>query len=133
MKADYFTVVCRTDPNKGGHAGMSMILLEKGMPGINLRRMKTQGWWMSNTAFVEFDNVRVPVANLVGKEGEGFKYTMLNFNHERFTMSAQMVRFSRVCLEEAVLFARWRKSFGKRLIDHQVIRHKVMEMARHIE
>lgn len=133
MKADYYTVLARTDVSKGGHAGMSMVLVEKGMPGITLRRMKTQGWWMSNTTFIEFDNVRVPIANLVGQEGEGFRYTMLNFNHERFMLVAQMVRFSRICIEEAVRFARRRKTFGKRLIDHQVIRHKVGEMARGIE
>eukprot|EP00747_Dinoflagellata_sp_TGD_P178646 gnl/TRDRNA2_/TRDRNA2_27966_c0_seq1.p1 gnl/TRDRNA2_/TRDRNA2_27966_c0~~gnl/TRDRNA2_/TRDRNA2_27966_c0_seq1.p1 ORF type:complete len:423 (+),score=81.17 gnl/TRDRNA2_/TRDRNA2_27966_c0_seq1:43-1311(+) len=133
MKADYFTVVCRTDPKKPGAAGMSLIVLEKGMPGINCRRMRTQGWWASNTAFIEFDNVRVPVKNLVGKEGEGFKYTMINFNHERFLMTAQMVRFSRICLEDSITFARRRKTFGKALIEHQVIRHKIAEMARRIE
>jgi len=133
MKADYFTVLCRTSPDKAGHAGMSMLLLEKDMPGITLKRMKTQGWWSSQTTYVEFNNVRVPAANLIGKEGEGFMYTMVNFNHERFLMTAQMVRSSRICLEDAVAFARRRKTFGKRLIDHQVIRHKVVEMARRID
>ena len=71
---------------------MSMILVENTAPGISLRRMKTQGWWMSNTAFIEFDNVKVPLKNLVGEEGLGFKYTMMNFNHERFMMCAQTVR-----------------------------------------
>merc|ERR1712217_644503 len=115
MKADYFTVVCRTDPKKLGGKSMSMLLLEKGMPGITLRRMKTQGWWASQTTYIEFSNVRVPAANLIGKEGQGFKYTMVNFNHERFLMAAQMVRSSRICLEDAVTFARRRKTFGKRL------------------
>lgn len=133
MKAEFFTVVCRTEQKDGGHGGMSMILVEKGMPGLSLRRMKTQGWWMSNTTYIEFDNVRVPVTNLVGVEGEGFKYTMINFNHERFMMTVQAVRFSRVCLEDAVSFARRRRTFGKRLIDHQVIRHKIADMARAIE
>merc|ERR1711865_1035433 len=117
MKAEYFTVVCRTDESKKGAAGMSMLLVENTAAGIQLRRMKTQGWWMSNTAFIEFDNVRVPVENLVGEEGQGFKYTMMNFNHERFMMCVQTVRFARVCLEESVEFGRRRKTFGKRLID----------------
>jgi alkylation response protein AidB-like acyl-CoA dehydrogenase len=131
--ADFFTVLCRTDGAQQGAAGLSMLLLEKGMPGITCRRMRTQGWWASSTAFVEFDNVRVPAANLIGAEGQGFAYTMLNFNHERFMLSVQMNRFSRVCLEEAVGFARRRRTFGKRLADHQVIRHKVAEMARRVE
>merc|ERR1712050_546465 len=110
-----------------------MLLLEKSMPGITCRRMKTQGWLMSQTTFIEFDNVRAPVSNLIGQEGHGFKYTLVNFNHERFLMTTQMVRFSRICLEEAITFARRRKTFGKRLIDHQVIRHKIAEMARGLE
>mmetsp|Transcript_23396 Transcript_23396/g.79249 ORF Transcript_23396/g.79249 Transcript_23396/m.79249 type:complete len:428 (+) Transcript_23396:50-1333(+) len=133
MKADFFTVLCRTGNEGSGHKGASMLVLEKGMPGINTRRMKTQGWWASNTTYIEFDNVRVPIANLIGEEGEGFKYTMINFNHERFVLTVQMVRFARICLEESISFARRRKTFGKRLIDHQVIRHKVAEMARQIE
>lgn len=133
MKADYFTVICRTDAKKGGHSGMSMLLLERSMPGITLRRMKTQGWWASQTTFIEFDGVRVPPENLIGREGDGFKYTMINFNHERFLMTAQALRFSRICLEEAIKFGRRRKTFGQRLIDHQVIRHKIADMARRIE
>lgn len=133
LKADFFTVVCRTDPKSKGGKGLSMLLLERGMPGLTVRRMKTQGWWASNTTFVEFDNVRVPLGNLIGEEGMGFMYTMLNFNHERFIMAVSMVRFSRLCLEDAVIFARRRKTFGKRLIDHQVIKHKIIDMGRRIE
>lgn len=133
MKADFFTVLCRTDPTASGARGMSLLLVERDMPGIRMHRMKTQGWWLSQTTFVEFDAVRVPSTNLIGMQGAGFLYTMVNFNHERFMMVAQMVRSSRVCLEEAVNFARRRMTFGKRLADHQTIRHKVAEMARRIE
>merc|ERR1719221_2172050 len=58
---------------------------------------------------------------------------MVNFNHERFSMVAHTLRYSRICVEDAISFARRRKTFGKRLIDHQVIRHKVAEMAMRIE
>jgi len=133
MKADFFTVLCRTDPKASGHTGLSMLLLEKGMPGIKLRRLKTQGWWASNTAYIEFDNVRVPAVNLIGELGKGFHYTMINFNHERFLLAVQMLRFARVCLEDSVAFARRRKTFGRPLIQHQVIAHKVVEMARRLE
>mmetsp|Transcript_52139 Transcript_52139/g.113520 ORF Transcript_52139/g.113520 Transcript_52139/m.113520 type:complete len:232 (+) Transcript_52139:668-1363(+) len=133
MKADFFTVLAKTGGQGSKHKGASMLVLEKGMPGINCRRMKTQGWWASNTTYIEFDNVKVPAKNLLGEEGKGFKYTMVNFNHERFVLTIQMVRFARVCLEEAISFARRRKTFGQRLIDHQVIRHKVADMACRIE
>jgi len=133
MKADFFTVLCRTGASGSGQGSASMLVLERGMPGIITRRMKTQGWWASNTTYIEFDNVRVPAANLVGQEGQGFKYTMVNFNHERFVLTVQAARFARICLEEAIAFARRRKTFGQRLVDHQVIRHKIAEMARRID
>jgi len=133
MKADYFTVLCRTDAQKNGHAGLSLILVERNCPGVTCRRLKTQGWWCSYTTYIEFDNVRVPGINTVGAEGQGFKYTMINFNHERFLLSAGMLRYSRICIEEAVAFAKRRRTFGKQLIEHQVIRHKVFEMASKVE
>lgn len=133
MSADFFTVLCRTDTSSAGYGGMSLVVVEKGMPGLKLTRMRTQGWWSSQTTFVEFDDVRVPLGNLIGMEGMGFLYTMVNFNHERFLMCVQMLRNCRICVEEAVSFARRRKTFGKSLINHQVIRFKVADMARGIE
>ncbi len=108
-------------------------MLEKGVPGIGLWRMKTQGWWASNTTFAELDSVRAPVENLIGKEGEGFKYTIINFNHERMLMVTQATRFSRFMLEDSIAFARLRKTFGKNLIQHQMIRHKIANLAYRIE
>jgi len=116
-----------------GYSGISLLLLEKGMPGFNVRRLRTQGWWSSNTAYLTFDNVKVPAKNIIGEENNGFLYIMFNFNRERFGAAAQANRYARVCVEEAIKYARKRKTFGKRLIDHQVIRHKIAEMARHIE
>ena len=133
MSANFFTVLCRTDSAQRGAAGLSLLLLEKGMAGITCQRLKTQGWWASNTALIELNDVMVPATNLIGAEGEGFAYTMINFNHERFMLSVQMNRFARICLEEAISFARRRRTFGRRLVEHQVIRHKVAEMVRSVE
>jgi alkylation response protein AidB-like acyl-CoA dehydrogenase len=72
--ADYFTVAART--GGPGMAGLSLLLIERSMPGIECRIMKMQGAWGSGTTFVTFDNVRVPVENLIGKENNGFKYIM---------------------------------------------------------
>ncbi len=85
------------------------------------------------TAYITFDEVRVPVENLIGEEHRGFKYIMQNFNHERFVLAAQANRFARVCLEEAIKWARQRRTFNTAHINHQVIRHKIGEMARRIE
>merc|ERR1711957_159451 len=78
-------------------------------------------------------DVNVPFGNLIGKENKGFQLIMSNFNHERFGICAMTNRFSRVCMEEALKFACKRKTFGKLLIQHDVIRWKLAEMARLIE
>merc|ERR1712176_1227561 len=80
-----------------------------------------------------FDDVKVPKGNLLGKENKGFQYIMENFNHERFAIIVMTNRFSRVCLEESLKFANKRKTFGKTLVQHPVIRWKIAEMARLVE
>eukprot|EP01112_Ceratiomyxa_fruticulosa_P002087 TRINITY_DN1221_c0_g1_i1.p1 TRINITY_DN1221_c0_g1~~TRINITY_DN1221_c0_g1_i1.p1 ORF type:complete len:459 (-),score=118.76 TRINITY_DN1221_c0_g1_i1:87-1343(-) len=126
-KADFYTVAARTGK------GVSVFILEKTMEGVTARRMKTQGWLTSNTAYLTFENVKVPKENLIGKENEGFKYIMYNFNHERFVLAAMSNRYARVCLEEAYEYARVRKVFGKTLIEQPVIRQKIGEMGRQVE
>merc|ERR1711879_469097 len=95
-------------------------------------RLPLQGHECSNTAYVVFRNAKVPCDMLIGKENEGFKPIMFNFNQERFGIAIGAVCFARVCLEEAVRYAKTRKTFGKRLIDHQVIRHKIADMSREV-
>merc|ERR1719296_376211 len=113
--------------------GLSLFLVAKTMPGVSTRKMKCSGVWSSGTTYITFDDVKVPAGNLIGKEGAGFKMIMNNFNHERFGICVMTNRFSRVCLEEALKFANKRKTFGKTLIQHDVIRWKIAEMARLIE
>jgi alkylation response protein AidB-like acyl-CoA dehydrogenase len=85
------------------------------------------------TNFVELVDVMVPVENIIGEEGNGLLMLMTNFNHERFVIAIGACRSSRLCYSEAIHEALTRKTFGKRLIDHQVIRFKLAEMARQIE
>merc|ERR1719329_572177 len=99
-------------------------------PGITVRKMRTQFDECHGTTFLTFDNVKVPAGNLIGNEGEGFKYLMLNFNHERFVISCSACRYARVCYSESLKYAVRRKTFGKPLADHQMIRWKLAEMAR---
>jgi alkylation response protein AidB-like acyl-CoA dehydrogenase len=129
--ADFFTVACRT--GGPGMNGISLLLLERTMPGVTTRQMNCQGVWSSGTTYVTFEDVKVPVENLIGKENEGFKYVMYNFNHERWAIVVQCVRFARVCLEEAIKYAHKRKTFGQTLIEHPVIRNKIAHMARNVE
>jgi acyl-CoA dehydrogenase len=91
------------------------------------------GWWSSDTAHLRFDNCRVPVENLIGVEHQGFKTFMHNFNSERLYMSALAYGYAQVCFEEALDWARQRKTFGKPLSERQVIRHKLMDMVLRID
>ena len=125
--ADYFTTAVRT--GGPGMKGVSLLLIEKTMPGVTTRQMKCSGVWPSGTTYITFEDVKVPVENLIGKENRGFRYIMLNFNSERLAISMQASRFARVCLEEAIKHSYRRKTFGKRLIDHPVIRMKIAHMA----
>jgi len=129
--ADYFTVAVRTGDK--GMNGISMLVVERSQPGVTTRKMKCSGVWSSGTTYITFEDVKVPVGNLIGKEGKGFRYMMENFNHERFGICAMSNRFSRVCVEESISFANKRKTFGKALVEHPVIRWKIAEMARQVE
>eukprot|EP01118_Nematostelium_gracile_P015360 TRINITY_DN6140_c0_g1_i1.p1 TRINITY_DN6140_c0_g1~~TRINITY_DN6140_c0_g1_i1.p1 ORF type:complete len:520 (-),score=175.43 TRINITY_DN6140_c0_g1_i1:42-1601(-) len=128
--ADYFTVAVRTGGE--GMGGLSFLLVERG-PGVTTRHMDCQGGWGSGTSYITFEDVKVPVKNLIGQENQGFKYIMYNFNHERWAIVCQANRLARVCYEEAFKYAHKRKTFGKRLIDHAVIRSKLANMSRMIE
>lgn len=129
--SDFFTVAVRT--GGPGMNGVSVLLIERTMPGIHLRKITTQGMRCSGSTYIEFENVKVPVENLLGKENKGFKVIMGNFNHERFGVINQAIRFSRVCYEDAVKWAHERETFGEKLINHDVIRNKLAQMACRIE
>jgi alkylation response protein AidB-like acyl-CoA dehydrogenase len=129
--ADFFTVAVRT--GGPGMGGISLLVIEKTFKGVECKRMDCMGVWASGTSFVTFDEVKVPIANLIGKENAGFGYVMHNFNHERWGFVVQANRFARVCYEEAFLYAHKRRTFGKKLIEHPVIRAKLADMIRQID
>merc|ERR1719379_2460123 len=91
------------------------------------------GVWTSGTTFITFRNVKVPKENIIGKLNMGFLQIMYNFNHERWMLAIQATRLARTCVEESLRHARLRKTFGKYLIEHQVIQHKIAEMGRMCE
>ncbi|HJV51104.1 MAG TPA: acyl-CoA dehydrogenase family protein [Noviherbaspirillum sp.] len=134
MRADYITVAART--GGPGASGVSALLVEGdmvGLAGMTRTPLKKMGWWCSDTAQLHFDNCRVPLANLLGQENGGFFLFMSNFNRERLSLAWQAYAFSRVCLDEAAEWASTRTTFGKRLVGHQVIRHKLVAMATRVE
>jgi acyl-CoA dehydrogenase len=130
MRCDYMTTAVRTGGE--GSSGISLLLIEMDRPGVNRTALEKMGWHCSDTAAIYFDDVRVPATNLIGPENGGFIGIMRNFNRERLGMAMGCCAFARVCLEEAADWARERKTFGKPLAGHQVIRVKLADMARRI-
>ncbi|KAM0787764.1 hypothetical protein ACM66B_003821 [Microbotryomycetes sp. NB124-2] len=128
--ADYFVTAVRTGGK--GMGGISLLVIPR-TEGVRTTKMNCQGVWASGTSYIEFDNVKVPVENLLGKENKGFQLIMSNFNPERIGIAIQANRFARVCLEESIKYASKRKTFGVLLRDHPVIRAKFAQMASRIE
>jgi alkylation response protein AidB-like acyl-CoA dehydrogenase len=128
MFADYFLTLAK-DPEVDG---MTLLVVER-TDTITTNHMRTSGSGAAGTAFVEFDDTKVPAANVVGKRGDAFKYIASNFNHERLFMGIQALRCARVCLEDSINYAQCRMTFGKLLSEQPVIRHKIANMSRETE
>lgn len=131
VRADVYTVAVRTGGK--GKSGISLLLVERDTQGFTQTPLRKMGWWASDTASLHFDNCRVPAANLIGAENEGFRGIMINFNAERIGMAASCTAFAQVCVDEALSWARQRQIFAGRLIDSQVIRHKLVDMQQRVD
>jgi len=132
MKAAHFVIAARTGGD--GIQGISLFLVDADSAGFSRTALaRKMGWWCSDTAALHFDDCRVPATNLLGAENTGFAATMNNFNFERLFMCAQMLGMARRCLDESVSYAAQRQTFGRPLLKHQVIRHKIAEMSARID
>jgi acyl-CoA dehydrogenase len=127
VRADWITMAVRTGQSRGS-SGLSMIAVPGDAKGLSRVALDKMGWLASDTAHLHMDGVRVPARNLVGEEGGGFKIIMTNFNGERLAMSAMALGFCEACYDEALAWARDRKTFGSALVDKQAIRHKLVDM-----
>ena len=130
MTSRFITTVARTGGS--GKSGLSLFLVESDTPGLTRTPLKKMGFWASDTAMLFFDQVRVPATDMIGEEGQGFRGMMINLNSERLNLAITANTLARVCFVDAANYARERHTFGKPLAEHQVIRHKFAEMARHI-
>ena len=144
MRADFITVAVRTGDASAyldvlgdmpgsqqqarGARGISLLVVPGDSKGLTRTRLQKMGWHCSDTAQLRFDNVRVPARYLIGEPGDGFKMIMGNFNAERLAMSVAALGFAQACFDEALDWARQRKTFGQPLVEHQVIRHKLVDM-----
>ncbi|KAI1624519.1 acyl-CoA dehydrogenase [Exophiala viscosa] len=129
--ADYCTAAVRT--GGPGHGGISLLVIPLKAEGVTLRRIDNQGVHASGSTFIDFDDVEVPVDNLIGKEGEGFRLIMSNFNPERLTLATAAIRLARVCAQDAYSYACERETFGKPLIEHSPIKSKIASFGLLIE
>jgi len=126
--------VCMVRTGAAGPKGISCIVVEKGTPGLSYGAQEQKlGWKSQPTAMVNFENCRVPVENLIGKEGEGFKIAMAGLDGGRLNIGACSIGGAQFCLDRTIEYMRERKQFGTRLADFQVLGFKIADYATELE
>jgi acyl-CoA dehydrogenase len=131
--ADLFVIAVKTDV-KAGHRGISLILVDKGAPGFSKgRRLEKMGYHMQDTAELYFENCRVPVGNLLGEEGKGFKYMMEKMQQERLEVCIKCQVNAEEALNEALNYAKSRNAFGRPIGHFQHNAFKLAEMATDVQ
>jgi alkylation response protein AidB-like acyl-CoA dehydrogenase len=127
-KAHHFLVIAKSDP-EAGHRGMSAFIVTSDMPGVTTGDIHGKlGVRAGSTGWVAMQDVEVPVENRLGEEGEGFKIAMSALDNGRYTVAAGAVGLIRACLEDSIKYAKERKTFGKPIAEHQLIKQKIAYM-----
>jgi hypothetical protein len=130
--SDLYVVMART--GEAGARGISCIVVEKGTPGLSFgAQEKKLGWKSQPTAMVLFENCRVPVANRIGAEGQGFRIAMAGLDGGRLNIAACSLGGAQFCLDRTVDYMKERKQFGSRLADFQALAFRVADCATDIE
>ena len=142
-KADLALVTVKTNPSTGSgqrpssrkaSEGLSSFIVDLHTDGIRTGDLHGKlGVRAGSTGWISFQDVRVPVENRIGEEGEGFKITMTGFDHGRYTVASGATGIIRACLEASVKYARTRQTFGKPIAEHQLIREKIARMSQDYE
>jgi len=130
--SDYLVVAAKTNP-EDKYNGMSIFVVDRTTPGISSIKLDKLGWRASDTGEIAFDNVVIPVENLMGEEGKGFPYIMQHFALERLIMGINAHARAEYAIDYAVNYLKERQAFGKTLDTFQALRHKVAEMASEAE
>ena len=132
-EASYALVFCQTDRARGHH-GISAFIVEKGTPGFGVSKTEDKlGIRASDTAELVFDDCRVPVANRLGEEGQGFRIAMGTLDGGRVGIAAQAVGIATGAYEKALEYARERRSFGVPIGQHQMVQWMLADMTTAIE
>jgi acyl-CoA dehydrogenase len=127
VRAHFIVTAVKTSAD-GGHHGISFLIVDRG-EGVTSSKLDKLGWHASDTATIAYEDVFVPEQNLLGELNEGFKLIMANFQWERLAMALGAVGAMQLAWERTAAFARERQAFGRALSGHQVIRHKLADLA----
>ncbi len=133
--ADFIIVLCQTDLTiEPSHRGQSILIVEKGRPGFTAADVgEKMGNKMTPTGELSFNDVRVPISNLVGKEGQGFYQALRILEEIRVEIAAQALGIAQGAFDRALAYVKQRKQFGRKLIDFQATRHRLSELITRIE
>ncbi|HSU41175.1 MAG TPA: acyl-CoA dehydrogenase family protein [Polyangiaceae bacterium] len=127
--ASFYVVFATSDPAKR-HKGIAAFIVDRDTPGLKVGKHEDKmGQRASDTAAVHFEDVKVPKANLIAPEGEGFKLAMETFNQTRPDIGAMATGLMQRCLDECVAYAKQRKTFGSPISEHQLVQAMLAEMA----
>jgi acyl-CoA dehydrogenase len=135
IHADYVVVVCKTDPKATpAYKGISLIIVETGMPGFTRgKKLDKIGMHAADTGELIFEDVKVPVENLLGEEGRGFYYLMEKLQQERLIVALETQIEAECCYELTMRYVKERKAFGSRIADFQNTQFKLAEIATEID
>jgi len=133
LQADWMCVLANTSEG-AAHKNKSLIMVPMNTPGIErAKKIRKIGMMASDTGLIHFDGVRVPRRNLVGEEGMGFTYQMMQFQEERLWAGANAIQGLTNCMAETIEYTRERQIFGKSVLDNQVVHFKLAELKTEIE
>lgn len=130
--SDYLVVAAKTSPELGGK-GMSIFVMDRDTAGISATKLDKLGWRASDTGEIAFDNVKVPVENLMGEENKGFAYIMQHFALERLIMGINAHARAEYAIEYALDYMKDRTAFGKTINTFQALRHVMAEHTAEVE
>ena len=133
LQADWMCVLANTSDG-AAHKNKSLIMVPMNSPGVErAKKIRKIGMMASDTGLIHFDGVRVPQRNLIGQEGMGFTYQMMQFQEERLWAAANAIQGLSNCIDETIEYTRERQIFGKSVLDNQVVHFKLAELKTEIE
>jgi citronellyl-CoA dehydrogenase len=132
MQADWCCLLANTSEG-APHKNKSLIMVPMNTPGISRQKIIKIGMDASDTAQIFFDDVRVPQANVIGQEGMGFTYQMLQFQEERLWGAASSLRMMDNVIDQTIAYTRERQAFGKAILDNQVVHFRLAELRTEVE